>query len=105
MDNWEKLTSGVYSKTFGKFNNLLQTVTAAFTREYLIREADRLFIQKQDPEFHIPELADVSVMKGLETARQLLAWRDKYGQDVAKWLETDASGKKQLTKLWFSQEN
>ncbi|KAI8912491.1 peptidase family M1-domain-containing protein [Gorgonomyces haynaldii] len=87
LDNWEKLVSGENGKTFGKFNNLLKAVTGSFTKPYLIAEAERLFVRKEDPNFFVPPHADVSVKKGLETAKQLLAWRQKHGQAVSEWLE------------------
>ena len=90
MDNWDALTTGVHAKTFGKFNQLLNTVCGAFTKPYLIREAERLFVRKEDPTFYVPPHSDVSVLKGLETAKQLLAWRDLYGERVEEWLEANA---------------
>lgn len=101
MENWDDLTTGTNAKTFGinflmlgKFNKLLQTVTGAFTKQYLIKEAENLFIKRIDPDFFVPQLAEVSVMKGLETAKQLLAWRKLNGQKVSEWLDKNTGGNK-----------
>lgn len=77
----------MYSETFGKFNKLLETICASFTKSYLIHEAERLFVRKEDPAFTIPPHADVSVLRGLETAKQLLAWREMNEVQVTEWLE------------------
>lgn len=57
-----------------------------FSNSYLISEAERLFIKKSDPEFKVPVGSEVAVLKGLETAKQLLAWRELYGEKVTEWL-------------------
>lgn len=90
MENWEKLNSGDSGKTFGQFNKLLSTVCGQFTKQYLIAEAERLFVRQEDPNFKVDVLARVSVMKGLETAKQMLAWRKLYGDRVSQWLKTNA---------------
>jgi hypothetical protein len=45
-----------------------------------------LFIKKADPDFYIPPNADIEVRKGLEVAKQLLAWRHLYGDRITQWL-------------------
>ncbi|KAJ3268582.1 hypothetical protein HDV01_002561 [Terramyces sp. JEL0728] len=87
MENWEKLTRVFNGGDFGKFSELLKNVVASFTKPYLISEAERLFVQQSDPKFYIPPGAKVAVLKGLETAKQLLAWRALYGEQVAQWLD------------------
>lgn len=86
MDNWEKLLQIFDGMGFGKFNDLLKDIVGSFTKHYLIDEAERLFIRQIDPEFVVPAGAKVAVMKGLETAKQLLAWKDLYSSDVENWL-------------------
>ncbi|KAI8896940.1 peptidase family M1-domain-containing protein [Globomyces pollinis-pini] len=88
MDNWEAIVSIFTGSDFGKINDLLEDVTSAFTKPYLISEAERLFVDQSDPEFEVPAGAQVSVLKGLETAKQLLEWRKLYGSRVADWLAT-----------------
>lgn len=72
---------------FSHLNDLLQGVTASFTKVYLINEAERLFVHQSDPKFKVPHGARKSVLKGLETAKQLLAWRKIYGDQVTEWLD------------------
>ena len=86
MDNWSKLLPFFEITGFSHFNDLLQKVIASFTKPYLINEAERLFIKRADPYFHIPDGARTSVLKGLETCKQLLAWRNLYGAKVTQWL-------------------
>lgn len=68
-------------------NALLKSVVESFTKPFLIAEAENLFIEKIDPDFQVPTGSTLAVLKGLETARQLLAWRTLYGRQVAQWLE------------------
>ena len=86
MDNWTKLVEYFEHSGFSHFNDLLQKTIASFTKPYLIHEAERLFIKKQDPDFYVPKGARTSVLKGLETCKQMLAWRSLYGAKVTQWL-------------------
>jgi hypothetical protein len=61
-------------------------VVGAFTKPHLINEAEQLFVKQIDPEFKVPPGTRVAVLKGLETAKQLLAWRSIYGSKVDYWL-------------------
>jgi hypothetical protein len=65
---------------------LLKDVVGAFTKPHLIHEAEYLFVKQGDPDFKIPAGTRVAVLKGLETAKQLLAWRSIYGGKVDYWL-------------------
>ncbi len=87
MDNWSLITGPKY---WGIPRFLLEVVTSAFTHDHLINEAERLFVKKLDPNFKIPYYADVSVKKGLETAKQLLRWREKSQDRVIDWLKKNA---------------
>jgi hypothetical protein len=87
MDNWDKMVSIFNGSGFSKFNDLLKEVTGSFTKSYLIKEAERLFVDQSDPDFEIPPGARIAVLKGLETSRQLLEWRAAYKEQVANWLE------------------
>lgn len=72
---------------FSKLGDLLKAVTSSFTKPYLIQEAERLFVKQADPDFEVPAGTRTAVLKGLETAKQLLAWRNIYGNQVADWLK------------------
>ena len=86
MDNWAQLVAYFENAGFSHFNDLLQKTIASFTKPYLINEAERLFIKQSDANFYVPNGARTSVLKGLETCKQLLAWRSLYGAKVALWL-------------------
>jgi hypothetical protein len=64
----------------------LKDVVGSFTKPHLISEAEFLFVKQGDADFKIPPGARVAVLKGLETAKQLLAWRTIYGGKVDYWL-------------------
>lgn len=74
---------------FGHFNDLLESITSSFTKHYLIDEAERLFVVQSDPDFYVPPGAKTSVLKGLETAKQLLAWKSLYSEKVGDWLDRE----------------
>jgi aminopeptidase N len=90
MENWERITK-MFDKAggFGKFNKLLEDVCGSFTQQYLINEAERLFIKQTEEGFYIPNGAELAVKKGLETAKQFLAFRAIYGPKVSYWLEEE----------------
>jgi aminopeptidase N len=92
MDNWDVITGPKFARIFDKFNKLLQTTTASFTSNYLIHEAEGLFLKKSNPKFNVPFHSDISVRRGLETAKQLLSWREEYGATVNAWLVNKTSG-------------
>lgn len=87
MDNWEKLLRIFEGNGFGHFNDLLKDIVSSFTKHYLMEEAERLFVKQTDPDFVVPPGAKVAVLKGLETAKQLLAWRTLYADKVEQWLD------------------
>jgi hypothetical protein len=87
-ENWTRINEIFQGGgSFGKLSKLLEDITSAFTKQYLISEAERLFIKQADPDFEVPAGARNSVLKGLETAKQFLAWREIYGPQVSYWLE------------------
>ncbi|KAJ3270370.1 hypothetical protein HDV01_007898 [Terramyces sp. JEL0728] len=86
LDSWDEI---VELKLFD-LNALLKSVVESFTKPFLIAEAENLFIEMIDPDFKVPTGSTLAVLKGLETARQLLAWRTLYGHQVAEWLENRA---------------
>ncbi len=87
IDNWEKLLQIFEGNGFGHFNDLLKDIVSSFTKHYLIVEAERIFVKQSDPEFFVPVGARTAVLKGLETAKQLLAWRNLYSSQVEVWLD------------------
>ncbi|KAI8928792.1 peptidase family M1-domain-containing protein [Entophlyctis helioformis] len=89
MDNWDQITGLWKGGDFSKFNGLLKDILGKFTNAYLISEAQRLFVDRKDPKFFVPPGAMVSVLKGLETSKQLLAWQSLIRKDAAAWLRKE----------------
>jgi hypothetical protein len=85
----EKVTDIFEGAAFGKLSDLLKAVVGSFTKPHLINEAENLFIKQLDPDFKVPSGTKVAVLKGLETAKQLLAWRSLYGAKVDYWLASN----------------
>ncbi|KAJ3270371.1 hypothetical protein HDV01_007899 [Terramyces sp. JEL0728] len=86
LDNWDYTVDIFEEVGFDKLNSILKTVVSSFTNPYLIKEADRLFVSDEYSDFYVPPGSKTAVSKGLETSRQLLAWRGLYGGQVADWL-------------------
>lgn len=86
MEQYPALLEIYKTGGLGQFNTLMKDVTASFTKEYLIEEAERVFVRGEDSRFEISKETRISVLKGLETAKVLLRWREKNGVIVENWL-------------------
>ena len=93
MDNWKAVTNIWKDGDFSKFNDILEDIIGKFTNSYLLLEAKRLFIDRKDPSFFMPPNTMISVIKGLETSRELLHFQKLAFQDVKKWLENELDAK------------
>ncbi|RKO93637.1 peptidase family M1-domain-containing protein, partial [Blyttiomyces helicus] len=89
MDNWPRIVKIWQGMSWKNLNNLLEKLTSRFVQPLLIAEADRRFILQADRDFFVPPSAQFSVRKGLEKARQNVAWLDRFGAEVGVWLKRE----------------
>ncbi|RKO87920.1 ERAP1-like C-terminal domain-containing protein, partial [Blyttiomyces helicus] len=89
MDSWPRIIKLWQGLDWTGINNLLEKVTGRFVEPLLIAEADRRFVLEADQGFFVPPNAQLSVRKGLEKARQNVAWLDRFGADIGGWLKRE----------------
>eukprot|EP00842_Homolaphlyctis_polyrhiza_P000877 jgi/Hompol1/1790/HPOL_004804-RA len=73
----------------GSLGGVVGNIVARFTSPYLISEAKRVFVDRKDSKLVPPESSFVPVVRGLETCRQLLAWRQTAESHVVSWLKAE----------------
>ncbi|KAJ8327409.1 Aminopeptidase 2 mitochondrial, variant 2 [Batrachochytrium dendrobatidis] len=99
MDNWAAIAKWKDYNMTG-LGAIIQDIIGKFTNSYLVSEAQRLFVDRKDPDLIVPDNIMVAVFKGLETSRQLVKWQGMVKADVAAWLRKeldifDASAQKE----------
>lgn len=65
---------------------MLQRVVSRFTQPVLVKEAEDLFLLKKDKSFFIPPRSEISIVKGLEIAKQRIWWLETNGDALEAWL-------------------
>ncbi|KAJ3281960.1 Aminopeptidase 2 mitochondrial [Borealophlyctis nickersoniae] len=79
-----------------RFNDLLTALSADFLRKWDADLARRLFVDRSVKDVlagwdWVPERSDLAVKKGLEKCEGRMAWINKWGAEVGKWLEDEAA--------------
>ena len=84
--NWVALITIWKHNDFTRFNDMLRVVVSRFTQQVLVEEAEFLFLHRKDPDFFVPPRSHISIAKGLESAKQRIAWVEQHQGDVESWL-------------------